>query len=200
MARIVPVRNDGLWHQLNLPPTLKGAKPSELPVQAPNKYELVINLKTAKTLGLSSLLPRRLEVRRRDVPVRPAFPGNGAQVLPQLFHGRPAEEPVAVVDFVNDKTGLKHDHVRDHGIVGGVGVFGDVEILLNHAARVGEERPMGAHAAAVFVGLGDIVGADRDQPAIADLDLAMQYVVARLTAAARPERRLRFRFAVEAKI
>jgi putative ABC transport system substrate-binding protein len=44
---------------------LRGAKPSELPVQAPVKFELVINLRTAKALGLdvsSSLQQRADEV------------------------------------------------------------------------------------------------------------------------------------------
>jgi putative tryptophan/tyrosine transport system substrate-binding protein len=44
---------------------LKGAKPSELPVQAPVKFDLVINLKTAKVLGLD--VPALLQQRADEV-------------------------------------------------------------------------------------------------------------------------------------
>jgi hypothetical protein len=59
--------------------------------------------------------------------------------------------------------------------VGRICVFGNVEIFLDDTPRIRKERPVSADTATVFVRLSDVVGTDRDKPAIANLHLTVEF-------------------------
>jgi hypothetical protein len=56
----------------------RGAKPADLPVEQPTKFDLVINLGTAKALGLT-LAQSVLDRASETIPSAPAMPGRGAR-------------------------------------------------------------------------------------------------------------------------
>src|SRR5215213_10603095 len=106
-------------------------------------------------------VPGLAEAAHAEVPVGADLGADRAQVVAEVDERRAPPEPVAVVDAVDDEPRLEHERVRDHRVVLGVGVLLDVEILLDDALRVGEERPLRADRGAELLEFVMGVGGDR---------------------------------------
>src|SRR5262252_369026 len=117
--------------------------------------------------------PGLAEPGRAQVPVRADLGRGRPQVVPQVVEGRAAPEPVAVVDAVDDQSGLEHQGVRDHRVVLGVGVLGDVQVLLDDPAGVGQEGPLGADRVAEVLQGVVVVGGDGDDLGVGRRELGI---------------------------
>ena len=101
---------------------------------------------------------------------------NTSQVLSKLLESGPAKVPVSAIDLKDDEPGFEDDRVWDHWIVDRISVLRDIQILSNDTPRIGQEGPVSSNAATIFICLDQVVGAYRDQAAIADLQFAMKLV------------------------
>ena len=73
-----------------------------------------------------------------------------------------------------DEPRLEHERVRDHRVVLGVGVLLDVEVPLDRALGVGEERPLGADRRAELLDRVMVVGRDRGDLGVGHGDLRVE--------------------------
>src|ERR1700719_3136983 len=119
-------------------------------------------------------VPSLTESRSAQIPVRTDLARHGAQIVPEVDGGRPAPEPIAVIDAVDDESRLEHECMRNHWIVLRVGILRYVEVLLNGSVGVGEERPLRADRRAELLECVVVIGGDRDDLGVTHSDLRIK--------------------------
>src|SRR5260221_12246577 len=139
---------------------------------------LLEHLRVALTIrvkaGLLSAAPGLSEFRACDVPILPALAQDGAQIEPDLLDRGPTEEPVAAIHLEDDEPRFRHDRVRNHRVMHWISVLGNVEILLHLAPGIRQEWPVRAHTGTKLVRVQQVVRADGDEAAVANLHLSMK--------------------------